>query len=616
MNKSYHKIIIYFFSLSFSLGQFSSSLKTARMHEINKDWDAAISIYKDVVNKNPNSFQAIRNLKNIYKKSQRYEEGINFLKYCLDRNPKDIQLYIELGEFYFLNENIEKAKKTWSSGLLIFNGNKSYYRILLSTYDKYSLEEEISDLVKKGRKNFGESFLALELGNFFQRRKEYKKAIDEYILTLLSNPGRGSTVSRKILMMSDDSEAKNIIEIKLLEISDKYPDVLLPTLADYYFKHSDYLNSFNTYLKWGNKGFFDPKKWLGFANNLRKENAYLLSVNAYEYALKQDLKSYQYGEALLGLAKTFEDQISPTKTKNLIPYFYGDNIFFDDAFRIFSKISPNNLQFSLDIYDSILVTIPESSLIIEAQFRLAEIQYRVIEDFDKASDLYINALSKNPPMELKKNIILRIADVLLAKGEHKNSITFLDSVYNIYQMQEIKNKLVEVHLFSGNPDTALSIINETFTLITPVNSSFNDLMEIRDIINYYYTDMDDSDKKAFKQFLKAEYLLKQRKISEASQLLNHTIDKNSAIKIIPLISLRRATLLLKMKKFDQALNQIASIENSIFGDKSIIMSGQIYEQVYNDNEKAMEYYMRIINDYTNSIYYEPVRYHIRMLDKS
>ena len=616
MNKSYHKIIIYFFSLSFSLGQFSSSLKTARMHEINKDWDAAISIYKDVVNKNPNSFQAIRNLKNIYKKSQRYEEGINFLKYCLDRNPKDIQLYIELGEFYFLNENIEKAKKTWSSGLLIFNGNKSYYRILLSTYDKYSLEEEISDLVKKGRKNFGESFLALELGNFYQRRKEYKKAIDEYILTLLSNPGRGSTVSRKILMMSDDSEAKNIIEIKLLEISDKYPDVLLPTLADHYFKHSDYLNSFNTYLKWGNKGFFDPKKWLGFANNLRKENAYLLSVNAYEYALKQDLKSYQYGEALLGLAKTFEDQISPIKTKDLIPYFYGDNIFFDDAFQIFSKISPNNLQFSLDIYDSILVTIPESSLIIEAQFRLAEIQYRVIEDFDKASDLYINALSKNPPMELKKNIILRIADVLLAKGEHKNSITFLDSVYNIYQIQEIKNKLVEVHLFSGNPDTALSIINETFTLITPVNSSFNDLMEIRDIINYYYTDMDDPDKIAFKQFLKAEYLLKQRKISEASQLLNHTIDKNSAIKIIPLISLRRAILLLKMKKFDQALNQIASIENSIFGDKSIIMSGQIYEQVYNDNEKAMEYYMRIINDYTNSIYFEPVRYHIRMLDNS
>ena len=81
-----------------------------------------------------------------------------------------------------------------------------------------------------------------------------------------------------------------------------------------------------------------------------------------------------------------------------------DNIFFEDAFQIYSRVSPNNLQFSLDIYDSILVTIPESALIIEAQFRLAEIQYRIIEDFDKASVLYINALSKNPPMKLKKNI--------------------------------------------------------------------------------------------------------------------------------------------------------------------------------------------------------------------
>ena len=616
MKKLYLKIIIYFFALSYSLGQFSSSLKTARMHEINKDWDAAISIYKDIVSKSPNSFQAIRNLKNIYKKSQRYEDGINFLQYYLDRNPKDIQLNIELGEFYFLNENIDQAKKIWSNGLLKFSGNKSYYRILLSTYDKYSLEKEIFFMVEKGRKKFGDSFLAQELGNYYQRRKKYKKAIDEYILTLVSNPGRGSTVSRKILMMSDDNEAKDIIEIKLLEISDKYPNILLPTLADHYFKHRDYLNSYNTYLEWGNSGFFDSKKWLDFANNLRKENSYLLSVNAYEFALKQNLKSYQYGEALLGLAKTFEDQISPIKNKDIIPYFYGDNMFFEDAFQLYSKISPNNLQFSLDIYDSILVTIPESSLITEAQFRLAEIQYRIIEDFDKAYALYINALSKNPPMKLKKNIILRIGDVLLAKGEHKNSISFLDSVYNVYKIPEIKNKLVEIHLFSGNPDTALSIINEIFSKITPTNNDFNDLMEIRDFINYYYTDVDKSGRKAFKQFLKTEYLLKQRKISEASQFLSHIIDKNSNLRIIPMISLRRAILLMKMKKFDEALNQIASIENSLFGDKSIIMAGQIYEQIYNDNEKAMEYYMRIINNYTNSIYFEPVRYHIRILNNS
>ena len=614
MKKSYLRIIFFCFLLSFSLCQFMSSMKTARIYEMNKDWDSAISIYKDIISKSPNNFQAIRNLKNIYKKSQRYDDGINFLKYYLNRNPKDIQLHIELGEFYYLKEEISLAKKVWSDGINNFKSNKSYYRILLSTYDKYSLEKEIFNMIKKGRTSFGKSFLAQELGSYYQRRKEYKKAIDEYILTLLSNTGSGSTVSRRILMMSDDSEAKGIIEIKLLETSTKYPDILLPTLADHYFKHGDYFNSYNTYLEWADKGFFNAKKWLDFANSLRKEESYSLSIKAYEFALKQDLRGYQVGEALLGLAKTFEDQISPIEEKDIIPFFYNDNMFFADAFQLYSKISPENLQSSLAIYDSILVSIPESSLITEAQFRLAEIQYRIIGDFDKSSTLYMTALSQNPPIELTKKIVLRIGDVLLAKGNFNEAISFLDSIYSVYKMPEVKNKLVETHLFSGGPDTVLMIIDEIFSTINPTNNTFNDLMEIRDIINHYYSEVDETSKTAFIEFLKSEYLLKQGKISEASQLLDYIIKNNKDSELVPLISLRRAIVLMRLKKFDQALSQVQSIENTIFADRSIIMSGQIYEQIYNNTQKALAYYMRIINDYSDSIYSEPIRYHIRRLN--
>ena len=613
MNKSELRSIFFFFLFSFAFSQFNSSIKTARMYEIKKDWDTAISIYKDIISKSPNNFQAIRSLKNIYKKSHRYEDGINFLQYHLIRNPKDIHLIIELGEFYYLNENIDQAKKVWSDGINKFNNNKSFYRILLTTYDKYSLDKEIFDMVGKGRRRFGDDFLAQEIGNYYQKRKDYKKAIDEYVLTLLSNAGRASTVSRRILMMSDDSDAKNVIEIKLLESSSKYPDVLLPTLADHYFKHGEYSNSYTTYLDWANKGFFNTKKWLGFSNNLRIEGSYSLSAKAYQFALKKDLKGYQLGEALLGLAKTFEDQISPIEKNDIIPFFYNDNLFFEDAFQVYSKISPSKLRSSLSIYDSVLVSIPESALITEAQFRLAEIQYRIVEDFDKASSLYIAALSENPPLELKKKIILRIGDVLLAKGDYNKSISFLDSVYTIYKIPEVKNKLVEMHLFSGNPDTALSIIDNIFLTLSPTNNTFNDLMEIRDIINHYYIESDENSKNAFKKFLKSEFLLKQRKITEASQLLDYIIKNNNELELTPLISLRRAILLMKLKNFEDTLNQLQSIENTIFADRGIIMSGQIHEQFYNDTPKAIKYYMRILNEYSDSIYSETIRYHIRKL---
>ena len=95
------------------------------MHEINENWDAAISIYIDIINKYPNNYQAIKGLKNIYKVSHRYSEGIDFLKYSINKNSRDIKSIIELGEFYYLNEEILEAKKTWNQGLNNHNNNKS-----------------------------------------------------------------------------------------------------------------------------------------------------------------------------------------------------------------------------------------------------------------------------------------------------------------------------------------------------------------------------------------------------------------------------------------------------------------------------------------------------------
>ena len=77
MKKLFPKITFFYMLFSFAVCQYSSSMKTAKIYEMDKNWDAAISIYKDIIRKSPNNFQAIRSLKNIYKRSQRYDNGIN-----------------------------------------------------------------------------------------------------------------------------------------------------------------------------------------------------------------------------------------------------------------------------------------------------------------------------------------------------------------------------------------------------------------------------------------------------------------------------------------------------------------------------------------------------------
>ena len=606
--------IIFFTSLSCAVfGQYNGFLRTAKMYEMQKNWDAAISIYNDVLNKNPNNYQTIRSLKALYKKSQRYKEGINFLIYQISRNPNDIQLNVELGEFYFLDENVEEAKKIWKEGLSTFKNNKSYYRLLFSIYNKHSLDKELFQMIENGRLIFNDSFLSTELGNYYQKRKKYKDAMNEYLLSLLNNPGVSSSVSRKILIMSDDIDSKNVIEMKLLENSIKHPNKILPILSDHYFKHREFKKSYEALHELSDKEMFNAKKWLSFCNSLRKEKAYSHAIKAYQYLLKKDLKNYQYGEGLLGLAKTFEDQIFPVENNDLVPYFYNDNIFFKDATQLFTNISSENLSSSLSIYDSVLVTIPESAIVAEAEFRLAEIHYRIIEDFDKALLLYKSSLNKSPSKTLKEKNILRIADVFKSKADFNSSIKFLDSTYNIHITPEIKNKLIEMHLFSGNPDTSLFLINESFKTILPDNIYFNDLMELRDFINHFYTNADEKGKEGFIDFLKSESLLKQRKVFEANQLLVHIKSSNNSKNIAPLLSLRKAIILTRLKKYNEALSELNFLEGTIFADKGIIMSGQIYERFYNDSSKASEFYLRIINDYPESIFSEPIRYHLRKL---
>ncbi|MEC7848349.1 MAG: hypothetical protein VX736_01430, partial [Candidatus Neomarinimicrobiota bacterium] len=127
--------------------QVMASMKTAQMLEQRGSWDSAISIYLDILNKNPETYRAIRSLKNIYRKTQRYQDGIQFLRSRLQDRPNDIQSYVELGEFYFLNDQAGKAKDVWREGLTSFQTTQSYYRFLLPIYGQYGFNDEIKFLI-------------------------------------------------------------------------------------------------------------------------------------------------------------------------------------------------------------------------------------------------------------------------------------------------------------------------------------------------------------------------------------------------------------------------------------------------------------------------------------
>jgi hypothetical protein len=64
-----------------------------------------------------------------------------------------------------------------------------------------------------------------------------------------------------------------------------------------------------------------------------------------------------------------------------------------------------------------------------------------------------------------------------------------------------------------------------------------------------------------------------------------------------------------------ALESLTLLEETPFADRAIILTGQIYEFVMGDKEKALSSFHQILDAFPNSIYFEPIRYHIRKLEQ-
>lgn len=592
----------------------NASIKTAKMLERTGNISGAIAIYEAMLLKNPNHPQSVQNLKSLYKNNSQYVKGIQFLRKQLSRFPNNLKTYAELGEFHFLNDQKAEAKSVWSAGLEKFKVNRSYYRIMLSMYGKHSLDEEIFKLLKFGRNTFGEQFLAYETGIYFQNRRVYDRAMEQFILSLYHEPKQGRIIERRILLMSDEDEAVPIIEQVLKTESLKNQIIIYDVLSSFYFKQQRYEKSFKIKKKGQEFGEIDYNKWLKFANDLRKERQYQHSIDAYNYILSQNLHSNLTGKALLGLAQSFEDQIIPSNETYLIPYFFDNNIFFEDPFQVYSTISPEHLKSSISLYDSLLITLVKSPLLADAYYRLGEIQYRILQDFDQAELLFHKALKSNPNTNLRLKIILRTSDVLLAKGQHKEALAHLEREIKKTSIPSIKQKKILVHFLTDHPDSTLKFVESSFYSMSPIDPSFNDLMELKNILTEYYQG-DQKGKKAFKHFLKSELYLRQKKIGDSIKELMYINQEMPSAKIVPLANLRLSLLHYRLKEYEISLKYALSLSETFLADKGIILAGQIYESKLLEPDKALEQYMRIIDEFPLSIFSEPIRFHIRQIQE-
>ena len=223
-------------------------------------------------------------------------------------------------------------------------------------------------------------------------------------------------------------------------------------------------------------------------------------------------------------------------------------------------------------------------------------------------------MSYRPSRKTKLKIIDRTADVLIAMGQTQEALRFLQKQKKIEPLKTIDEKNILIQFLTSSPDSILYNIDLSLNNLEFSDPSFNDLMELKNLIAKYYSES--SDHSSFKYFQKSELFIRQKKLGDALKELEYLVKNFPDSPIKSLVHLRLAIVHFQLGNYTNALSYALLLNNTEFADKGIILSGQIYEIQEKNIETSLEQYMKILNDFTYSIYYEPIRYHVRKIQKT
>ena len=574
----------------------------------------AEKIYKRILLNQPSHQPSYFQLKNIYTKNGDSKSGIILIEKWLINNPNDHQSQLALGEFYFRNQQQDKAIEIWNDFRETKLINKTMFRLLFHTYVKFGQTESMESIALEGREKFNEPhFLSIDLASYYQSRQTFDRALNELMILMRYQKQYIRYATDRILIMSDDEESHSLIDSTLnanLEINPQLREVL----AGFYYKTAQFYKSFDQYqlIIKNNKN----NEWINFAENLRKEKQYELSIRAYHMML-EDLNTSDpklIGKILLGLGKSYEDQIIRSKSKLKFVKWFPENNFFNNQFIQSPDIDNAPLANSLEHYQSVLALLPNSNSTARVHYRLAQMQSRIMRDYEGAKSSFETALKTNPSNELKKLIFFDLGNLLIFSGRYDEAANYFKPELG----EKVSNRTIgyiNSLLYDVKMDSVIAYLDSTILTIDPNHKYFNDLFEIHDVIVNYYVDGTRDDKEAFKLFFIAESLINEYKIQNAVELLEKIrIDFSDAL-ITPLATLRLAFISVDLNEYEKSIQYALAMENTLLKDWGLALAGEVEENFLGSSENALKYYYRLLSECSTSLLSEPIRIHVRKISQ-
>jgi len=533
-------------------------------------------------------------------KLEEFKKAEKLVKKQIKDFPSRTKFMVDLGYVYNEAGEYNKARKQFEQAIKeLPTNNKASVLELANAFLYRNLTDYSVEVYKKAGRTSGYPYL-LELGNLYLQIGNYAGMVDAYLDYVDYDQIYAGAVQPRLqnaLKDDPDNKISNYLRVELLTRVQKNPNKIYfsKMLLWLLIQEEDFemaltqSKSLDRRLDQQGEGLYE------LANICLANKEYKTAIEAYKAILKKGKDNYLYIDARIGLLSAHYLKVTTMATPDS-----------DDLKELeYEYVS------ALDEYGK------NASTIVIMQY-LGHLSAFYLNNTDQAVNILNEAINirSASPQDIAACKI-ELADVLLLAGDVWDAKLYYAQVEKTFKNDpigyEAKFKNAKLSFYIGEYDWAKAQLDVLKAATSKLIA--NDALRLSVLISDNIAE--DSSTMALEMYAKADLLSYRNDFDAAITTLDSIFELAGWHPIFDEVVLKKAEIRLTENKYEQAAVLLQKVvddyPDDITADNALFLLAGLYENQFEDTDKAMEYYQQLLNDYPSSLFTVEARKQYRLL---
>jgi len=589
-------LIFPFFGLSQGTDQ-----QLAQHYYNNGEFDKALVYYERLYEGDHSKF----NLKRYYEclaETGDDKTAEKLLKKSASKNRYDNEYAILLAKFYEERNQKPKADKIYNDLIEKMQPSSRNIIALYNLFKSQGKPEMSYRTLMKGRKVLKKSYpLNFQFAEYYGTQGETEKMIDEYLDMIDYHSSYKTSIQRvlsgQIDFSKDDSKEYDLLRTALISRTQKNPDnVVYAEMLTWLFVQRQNFPAALVHVKAIDKRTKSEGRMVYDFGNICIENKdFSTARRAFKYVVELGEESLYFMRAQNSLLNVSFLEVTTR--------------------RDFSQAELDEITID---YQTVLKKYGSNRMSLPIILELGHIQAFYANKGQDAIELLNNALSISNLTDIEKaQVKMKLADIHVLHGDIWEASLFYMQVDKDFKYEpighEAKFKNARIFYYDGEFDFAqsqLDILKQSTTKLIA-----NDAIQLSLLITDNFGL--DSNYTVMNWYASADLLIEQHRYQEAYVLFDSILNEFPAHSLGDEILLKKAYAMQLQGKWNDAVKNLEEIikyhGEDILADDALFQLGDIYQNHLFDNEKAAEFYRKILFEHKGSLYSAEARKRFQVL---